>query len=1367
MVKNFLIGLTTILILSGFKPLNWRHDHISNSDGLSNSAVTSIFRDSRGFMWFGTWDGLNRFDGSNIKVFKPDIYINGSISNNIIRNIIEDKTGKLWIVTEKGLNSYNFNQESFTPFLQKIKNNRYRENSFHAILGPDSLLWCSVYNYGITHFDSQTNNFSAPIKLLQNPSLLQNIEGLSFSQNDILWILNSDGIVIGLKKTTQWRVLKQYNLSANYEILPQKHWFIRNGDNNFLFIGLKKGGFLAINLETGKITCIHQGDKNLNLTIISKGLKKGVLWGGTDAGRLFKILIKPNIKIDFLKNQLIGLSGKQVKIWSITETKPDMLWIGTDGDGVHKYITKSNFFTTIKKGNLSNGQINHNIVRAIYEDKNGNVWVGTRGNGLNYIPFSGEATRILDRDKGLSNNAVLSLGSDVNGNIWIGVDGEGVDMYETTTGKVLHFPRDFINHPKVDFGFVYSICRDLYGHMWLGTSGYGLIGFSIRKNENGKYILVDHKQYRSDTAQKNGFQSDVIYAIAEGNPNILWIGSRGGGLYRLNTITNKTEVFRSNPNIQNTINNDDILSLWKSNKQELWIGTSGGLNKLNLSTTPYQFSHFTENEGLPNNTIHAILEDSLKNIWLSTNKGLSKINTKTGKIRNYLQSDGLQSNEYTDGASCLGQFSGLLYFGGVNGFNMFKSEQITDSHYFPRLIITEFENTNNPTEILPQNIDVSDTISLPYDQNFFRLKFTALNYHNKRKCKYAYKLENFNQNYIISNGEEKISFTNVPPGEYNFKVKCTNEDGIWSPHSRQIYFIITPPFWKTTWAYLAYICIVSIVLYIVIFLILRRVRIRNQLEMERIKVQKAEELNHYKLQFFTNIAHEFRTPLTLIMAPASQLMEICDKKIAPYVKTIYNNSNRLHHLIRELIDFRKIETGHMELKIREGSLSKLISSVADAFVQYAKQNHVCLTVTSFSAEINGWFDYRILEKILLNLISNAIKYTSQGGTISVSLTLHGDNAHIKVKDTGLGISEEMKDKVFDRFFHKADEFPKLKGSTEGAGIGLSLTKSLVEFHHGEIMLDSILGEGSCFTVIIPLNKEQYREQECQQTILIDEDRIKEKAAMEFMGLEQTLSDKTSIESSNKKSEHTLLIVDDNPQLLNLLSDILYKDYPIMQASNGLEALNILKEENISVVISDIIMPEMDGLKLCQSIKEDINTCHIPVILLTAKGELEHRIEGIEVGADSYIPKPFDPRHLKVRIHQLIKSRLRIQNELRISPEKSPEILTGLNSRDTQFLSKMQSFVEKNLDQTDLDANQMAKELAMSKTQLYRKVKAVTGFTPHGFIKHYRLKKAGNLLKETSLSVTEVIYETGFNNRTYFYRSFKEVFGTSPGNYSKT
>ncbi len=1368
MLRVLTWGLILFLFLTGFKASNWRHNQIGSIEGLSNSAVTSSYLDSKGYMWFGTWDGLNRFDGSNIKVFKPNAFRKNTINNNIIRNILEDRFNNLWIVTENGLNTYDYEQNIFTSYLNNTDFIEYREESYRTSLDSDSIIWCSKYNYGICKFDYENKQFSEPIQISNQEDITKKTVGFAFTSNEQLWCLSEEGNAYKLEHRDTWKITETIYLSSKYKFDSDKNWFYTYHQQLFLFVSLNNGGLLSINLEDGTIQETKPQSTPFSVTSLSVSLDGEFLWGGTDEGEIFKLNLSEACQIKLLENS----ENKKVKIWSITQTKPDLLWIGTDGDGVHKYIMEGNFFELIKKGDLSEGNLNHNIVRAAHEDENGNLWIGTRGNGLNLITKTNTPTKVFDTQNGLSNNAVLSLGNDSFKNIWIGVDGKGIDMFETKTGKILHFPDDFENTSDIKLGSVYSICLDAFNDLWIGTSGYGLFRLSIVRKKDGKYRLRDHSHYKSDPLNKNGLNSNIIYSIVEGEPNIMWIGTRGGGLYRLNTISEKFEAFRSNSNDLNSLLNDDVLSLCKSNNENLWIGTSGGLDRLNLTTFPYQFTHYTEQNGLPNNTIHAIQTDQNDNIWVSTNNGLAKLNYRNRQIRSYFYSDGLQSNEFTDGASCFGKQTGKLYFGGVNGLTYFDPNKVSDIEYFPRLAITNFSVFNEPEKEknpVPFYIDMSDSLKLNYDQNFFRFEFTTLNFHNKQKCMYAFKLENFNTDYTLIKKEGEATYTNVPPGDYIFKVKCTNEDGIWNPDTREIKLTIYPPFWKTTWAYISYVFITFMAIFLFIFLLLRRTKMRNKLEIEKLEIQKTKEINHYKFQFFTNIAHEFRTPLTLIMAPAAQLMDLHpnDKEISPYVKSIYNNSTRLLHLIRELIDFRKVETGHFKLQVQNYNLTDFTRTITEAFTQYAEEKDIELKLIDNSQDIIGWFDNNIMEKILLNLISNALKYTPQKGSVSIELLRQQKNAVIRITDNGIGIPTKYQDKIFDRFFQNANSLPKEKRFSESAGVGLSLTKSLIELHKGSIQLESKPNIGSCFTISIPISKSQYSNREKQNEIVIDESRIKDRAIEEIMGLELvSFANKETETSDGENPKPNILVVDDNEQLRNLIDDILHQDYNVLLAKNGLEALDKINSNDVSVIVSDIIMPEMDGLELCNAIKENINTCHIPVILLTAKGELEHRIQGIESGADSYIPKPFDPRHLKVRIRKLIEMRNQVRDAFQSVQTVSVKDVSGLYKRDVKFVDNLQKFVDDNLDKTELNADLLADQLAMSKTQLYRKIKAVTGFTPHGFIRNFRLKKAASLLLESSYTVSEIIYETGFNNRTYFYRCFKELYGESPTDYKK-
>lgn len=1345
---------------------NWRMDRIGNADGLSNSAVTTVYMDSEDFIWLGTWDGLNRYDGSNIKVFKPEAFKEGSISNNIIRNILEDKQQNLWIVTEDGVNLYNDSSETFRTYLTTDSSEKYMENRYHAFLDPDSSVWCNKYGDGIRSFNYSSGNFSEPIRVKGHPGFLQKVKGAWFVDN-LLWILKSNGTLYGLSQNEYWRIELRIHLPDSIKYDYEHHWFFRQMEAPLFFIATQQGGLLSLDLNSENYRSYNVDTTVFRITSLSKSKNGNYLWGGTDGGHIFKF--HPNRKRPFqlVHKPLKQLRNKQLKIWTIVETDPDLLWIGTDGDGVYKYIMKDNHFHSVGKGPLNKGQISHNVVRAIYEDSTGNLWVGTRGDGLNFINKQSGTTTVYNTRRGLTNNAVLSLEEDKYGNIWMGLDGEGMDMYERSTGNILHFPEDFTNNRPLDIGLVYAIMEGRQGDLWIGTSGYGLFRLSVKKTGNGQYRLQNYSRYHTGMKEGAVLQSNIIYSVVETKPGVIWFGTRGAGLYRLQKETGKLKAFQNNPGNRNSLNNNDVLSLWKGSENVLWIGTSGGLNRLELKNNTHRFTHYIEPD-MPNNTIHSILGDSDGYIWLSTNNGLVKLNPSDSTVRTFYKSDGLQNNEFTDGTACVGQHSGMFYFGGVDGFDKFYPDSVRDSDYSPRLAITDFKLlVPGETGItFPKgNIDMHENIELQYNQNYFKIAFTTLNYHNKQKCRYAYSLQNAEKEKIIKGKGNEATFTNLQPGKYKFRIKWTNEDGIWNQHARTLGIIIHPPFWKTSWAYAVYGILIIGMLILFAYIIKRRMQIRHNLKMERMKMQKIEEMNQYKLRFFTNIAHEFRTPLTLIMAPAAKIMEHKNKypALMPYLHSIYSNATRLLHLISELIDFRKVETGHFKLKVKYDNFSAFLKSLTDAFEHYAQEKSVTITFDTPREAAMGWFDAHIMEKVFLNLISNAIKYSYKHGSVIVRLDFQGHYARVSVSDKGEGIEEAYQEKIFNRFYHQKHPERHEEEMADSSGVGLSLTKSLVELHKGTIKLQSAKNQGSTFSVVFPFSETFYTEDEKTGDTVIDELQLHKHASEKFIASDY-VDFNTSMPASDDEQKETVLVVDDNEKILNLIADILQPDYAVLKALNGTKALDIMNSQEVNIVISDIIMDEMDGLTLTEKIKEDWRTCHIPVILLTAKGELENRIQGIASGADSYIPKPFDPRHLKVRVRKLIEGRNKIRETFQSTTPSMQPPLNQLHDTDARIVKALYEYVEQHIEDENLNADNLAMHLNMGRTLLYLKVKALTGFTPHGFIKNLRIKKAADLLLNSDLNVSEIIYKTGFKNRTYFYRSFKELFGTSPLEY---
>jgi len=1374
MIKRFLtiaiLLFACIFVLKGQPRSTWLPMNINNESGLSNSAVTNIYMDAKGIMWFGTWDGLNRYDGSEINVFKPDAFRAGQISNNIIRDFLEDKSNNFWIITDDGINRLDSNNMQFTSYLSNNKKLPKKEYNLKACLGTDSLVYVSLYGYGLAYYNAKVDSF---IKL-DLPGLSvqaqKEIIGLYGQPEGILFLLTEHGV---LYTYNQNKKTYETDLTRYHELLFEKHWFVKINSTFYLAIALKKGGVLLYNLSTYGHTVLL---KDHLITTMNETFRKDMLWAGTDGGSIFKINFNNNAPAaENMDSWVTDLLSNHVKIWTIKQTSEDLLWVGTDGKGVYRYITKGKPFYNIKKDDKQPGSISHNIVRAIIKDQEGNLWIGTRGGGFNMIPGNSKNTKYYNVSNGLSNNAVISLGFDNRKNLWIGVDGEGIDMMEKNTGKILHFPRDFANTSKLEFGSVYSICVDVYGSVWLGTSGYGIVCLDVEKKADGSYYLTKYKQIRYSRDIK-GLKSDIIYSIVEEQPNVLWIGTRGGGLHRLNTLNNSFEVYGKTDDGINSLSNDDILSLCIGKNDKLWIGTSGGLNMLDFSHKPYQFKHFTEYDGLPNNTVHGILEDSNGNIWLSTNRGLSKLNVSENSFINFNKADGLQNNEYTDGAVYNDTPNKLLYFGGVEGIDWFNPQQIKQAGHFPPIVLNEFRLYNNPvlpgdsSLILSKSLNETTMIKLKHNQNFFSFSFSTLNYYNASKCEFAYCLEGFDYDWNYIQTKRTANFTNVPPGTYTFKLKATNEDGIFGKEVREVKIIINPSVWNTGYAYVLYFLLSSLTTYSVIAYSRKRIREKREREIEKIHQQKKDEINRYKLQFFTNIAHEFRTPLTLILAPAATLMNYIkeEKHLEVYARTIYQNANRLQRLIQELIEFRKVETGNTKLEIRKHELVEYVGELVRAFEQFARQNDIALRFFHSETTIEAWVDIKKLEKILLNLISNAIKYTPKGGSVEVKLELQKKELLFTVKDTGIGIPEDMREKVFDRFFHDSGTLPRSNIAQEGTGVGLSLTKSLVELHKGTITVENSPEGGSIFKVLLSAEKTVYENDIIEDEFVVQTDRIAKNVLNEIQASHDYQFENQDSAANNMKRKYTILIVDDNQQVCNLIGSLLVNEYNIFKAHNSYEALEIIDTEHIDLMISDVIMPGMDGLELCFKVKSDINTCHIPVILLTAKGELEQRIEGIEAGADSYIPKPFHPDHLLVRIKKLLETRERFRMAYKEYNETSQdELLKGLSPKDKQLLSGLSCFIEENIEDSSLNADHLASHLAMSKTQLYRKIKALTDFTPHGLIKHIRLKKAAALLQEDEKTVSEVFYETGFNNRTYFYRSFKEAYGVTPGEYLRS
>jgi signal transduction histidine kinase/DNA-binding response OmpR family regulator/ligand-binding sensor domain-containing protein len=1326
------------------------YQQIGKKEGLSNSAITSIYMDKSAYVWFGSWDGLNRYDGSTIKTYKPSSLTSGSLSNNVIRQFLEDKSHNLWIVTHRGINVYNRDTDQFIRFFDDDNKVPIVENNIRATLGPDSTLYISVIGQGIFAFNDSIQRFEKITIPNVSSDWENSIVTLGYA-NGIMYYIGSDGVLIGVH---QQKIILQHALEIKNTISTFQ--FAEFGDQPFIALGTNTGEVILKSLSNTALPSQHFNLGNEPISVIAQNLNKDGLWIGTDLGTISYLTQKNHrFEMMFMRSAFPLLSNTKRKIISITETPQQLLWVGTDGAGVYKFLTRQKPFSTVVD-EQNKPLLNNTIVRAILEDHDGTLYVGTRGDGLLKI----QNNKIIHSL--LPNNTVLALAKDFNKNLWIGVDGEGIYMLEVNTNKLFHFKKAINNSIPISFGNVYSICVDVYGTLWLGTSGSGVIAFKTEKQRDD-YVLTEFKQItHNNDLSTSSINTNVVYKIIEEGPNILWFGTRGAGSYRYNTLTQKiVEHLHASAPLPKRISNDDVLSMLIVN-ETLWIGTSDGINQVTLSGNPTTLNMYTERDGLSNNTIHAIQKDNLNQLWLSTNSGLVRFNYNTKTFKNFDFNDGLQNEEYTDGASNTSHNTERLYFGGINGLDIIYPNKIDTSSFYPSLSITEFQihnktiQPNDSSNILAQHINTIDTIELNHNQNFISIHFTTLNYWNKQRTQYAYYLKNFDNDWNYIGQQSQINLTNIQPGKYKLFINYTNENGVWSNHPKTLTIIINPPFWKTNWAYSLYVILLIGLQIGIIMFIRQRAHNKRVLAINKFKIQQQNELNDYKLEFFTNVAHEFRTPLTLILGPLPSLLrKVSNTLDREQLTMMYNNALRLQKLIQELIHFRKIENGKEFVEVTEIEIINFTHTIVQSFQQHAEDHNVTIEFIPGPEQLYGWIDPLKCEKILINLISNAIKYNIEGGSVEVRINRKDDFVIFEIQDTGIGIDEHDLSKIFLRFYQRPSQ--NLKANTSSTGIGLSLTKSLVELHHGSISVDSKIGKGSTFTVTIPILENVY---EHSSTSKFEQPHnLDQKILQEFNYI---VSESSPVQHRDEEKQYTILIVDDHKQITSLLNNLLSPLYMVIPAHNGEEALMLLEEEKVDLVISDIKMPRMDGLTLCKRIKDNIQTSHIPVILLTAKSEIEDRIEGLQVGADSYIPKPFHPDHLFVRIEQLIKQRDQIKKKFEnLANVELSNITPGISARDDEFFLKIKKCIEKHLSEPEFTADIIADEVGMSKTSLYKKVKATVGLTPHGLIKQYRLSKAAELLKNTNMSVSEVIFETGFNSRSYFYKSFNEMFHCHP------
>lgn len=1284
--------------------------YLSNINGLTNNSVNCILEDQEHTIWIGTWDGLNAFDGREIVNFRYSKSNLNTISNNIIRQIIE-KGDHIWIATDNGVNKLNKKTYQITRYYLRTDNKiPNQEKSFILANTRGKGLICFVRGKGLFHYDEQTDSFT-PIRI----SFSDDIKDFCTDNQDRIIFLLTNGKV----KYTPYRdPINQINSGD-----------LRTINNDFTVHQLFTSGDLLILNEKNHLYLLKKDFTPLHHIVLdsTKPISKVI---GSDKGVYISFIeggcMEYNLKTDTYS--YVNDIPKELSVFTICKGSQNILWVGTDGHGLAQLYSYNSLFQTIHTTHP---------VRSFCESKKG-LLVGTKGDGIKVLNTQNkQLSDYLDESHGLISNSVYVLKKNRSNDVFIGTEGYGINILNANDGKLsqLQVPDKY---PA--FKSVYSLHFTNHDSLlWVGTSGDGLIKINISK-EKGKYRVKGFRQYTSSD-QNNSLNNDVVYAITSSRDDrFLWFGTRGGGLNRVDIQNN---VIQSLEDINSTIllTNNDILSLLVGNNK-LWIGTSYGLNRLdkkgnNFKSVPYA------NEELTSKTIHGLLEDNIGNLWLSTNQGLSCLNIANNKINNYTLSDGLQNDEFSDGAF-LKDSRNILYFGGVSGLSFFNPEHIHLRRFSPPLVLSSlkiYDQKQNIQDRIQQGV-----LHLNYDERFVTFTFIAKDFINNHNCEYAYRLKNHSDKWIYLGNNPHITFAQLPPGKYLLEVKSTNSDKIWSSHIYQLTIQMGYPWWLSIPAWIIYIILCIIIIYVTRSVIKNRIRLNRQILITQIEQRQQQKIHESRLNFFTNVAHEFFTPLTLIYTPAQHLLEQSglEKDTRKYLSIIKTNAERMQKLISELMEFRKTKSANMNLHPEEIEVQPFIEYLADNYTEILKENKIDFTVDiSDTSEI--YSDRNALEKIVFNLLSNALKYTPSNGYVEVKATqdsTEGKKLHLSVRNSGKGFTEQQMKEVFDKF--SIFDTPLLNHSVSN-GIGLNLTKDLTELLGGEINVRSEAGKYVEFSVVIPSM------QRTSDQVEKEKDLSKPKEEVEQAKV-------------NSLQEFTVLIVEDKEEIRELLRNIL-SAYRVQEAGNGLEALNEIEKNHPDIIISDIVMPDMDGLTLIDSLKSNPKTSYIPIIGISAKASVEDQINAYNHGADAYITKPFHPRQIVSALENLLSRQVSLKDYFN-SSLSAVKIKDGivLHPEDETFIQNVTDHLNNNIEDESITPSSIADFMGVSKATLYRKFKEITDKTPSEFIRNIRLEHAAKMLRSTKLTVSEIMFKSGFSNKSYFYREFLKQYGVSPKEY---
>ncbi len=1326
---------------------NLLRTYYSVHDGLSQNEVTAIIKDKHGFLWFGTRGGLNRFDGYEFIHYKPTFNKN-SLNNPSIETLFSDKAGNIWIGTKGGEgNFFNYRNEQFEPIkrlpVQQII------SFFEDLSGT---MWIGTWSNGLFEYDQESSVYRQHLGNNRVQSVLQ-------TPDSTIWAATINGLFFK-KAGSQGFTRFAFDLPGN-AITKMAH----DEDNQCLWmvgwnIDLICFNYADFTFEYYRLPRVVDSGTNTYSLLHDQ---KGVIWVGTwgrglfqfdqDSKKFKSIDLKP-------ENQNFADINYQVILDLFQDSIGD-IWIGTDGGGVVRLSDRNSFLT------LDNNLVDaHNIkpISVVRVDDQGNKCIGTKGNGVFIITSNGDVQKLefagsQKLPSGYNQEVVRGFYEDPSGNFWVSMIDDLFVVVRDSRGRYrLEYASSYFDSPELELGVKVLDLLHKDDQLWLGTQEHGLYVFKII---DGKYRLVNH--YTSQQFFITGLNNNRITSFDIDQKGRFWV-STYGGMYLFKQDESKFVLIDNFVRGREGPLCDIILSTYIDGANNIWIGTPCGLNMFSESDDGlFDMKTFNKSHGFADDYINAVLDDG-SHIWVSTNAGLSSLDRDTYHINNYDKSDGVGDTHFLE-SSAYRDVQGMLYFGGHTNLSFFKPEEIIDNLNVPVIVITEFKVLNELVEIdpdgmVPMSMNQLDRIVLTHREPEFSLKFAALDFKSPHLNQYAYRLTEKNKEgeWVHIGNRRFISFSNLRPGEYELHLIGSNSNGVWNREGRIIHLKILPPPWKTGYAIAAYVLVILIIVYIISMIGIKQEKLKHSIKIEQIAREQEKDLNEYKLQFFTNISHEFSTPLTLILGPVSELQKMDPKAMSPNffksrIGIISQNTKHLLSLVNQLLEFRKMESGKQQLQAGKYDLIEFVSKVCDLFDDLAGYRDLSFNklVEIDTAEL--YFDAFKLEIILNNLLSNAFRYAGKQGKVWIRLYETNEHTVIEVGNSGKGISRHDISRIFERYYQARGR--RYYG---GAGIGLALVKSFVELHHGEITVDSSAGEQTVFAVKLIKGRDHLTDNEINEAVQLSADD-----AAESVQITNSISLRRTLNTGTKGAK--VLVVDDNADVRNYIRNILQDYYDVFDADDGLSGYDAVMEHEPDIVISDVMMPNSDGFELCKKIKSNNRTSHIPVVLLTARNTPDDKLMGIRKGADGYLFKPFEPEHLFERVKQLIASRnilaTRYKKQVRLEP-----LNKDITSEEETLLTKALAIIEKNIKNATFDYEFLATELGMSSSTLYRNMKRLLDQTPGDFIRSIRLKKAACYLVKTNLTLSEIVENVGYTDIKNFRKNFKDEFGMAPLEFRK-